>query len=276
MDIFETIETIAALKVGDFSVGSILQAIITFVICYLIARFILSLVRKALEKSPMDDTLVKVIYTALKIVLYVLIALIIIDSVGIPITSLVAVFSVVGLAFSLAVQSFLTNCAGGLQILVAKPFAVGDFIEIGTVVGTVHSLGFIYTKVQTTDNKVIYVPNSEISSSKIINYTSEPERRVELFITASYDDTPENVKEAIYTCIRRLSVFLEIPEPFVGINAFQESRIEYVVRAWIHTEDYWNGYFSLQEEIYKEFAQRGIDMAYDHLDVNIISDKTSV
>lgn len=265
MDIFETIETIAALKVGDFSVSSILQAIITFVICYLIARFILSLVRKALEKSPMDDTLVKVIYTALKIVLYVLIALIIIDSVGIPITSLVAVFSVVGLAFSLAVQSFLTNCAGGLQILVAKPFAVGDFIEIGTVVGTVHSLGFIYTKVQTTDNKVIYVPNSEISSSKIINYTSEPERRVELFITASYDDTPENVKEAIYTCIRRLSVFLEIPEPFVGINAFQESRIEYVVRAWIHTEDYWNGYFSLQEEIYKEFAQRGIEIGRAHV-----------
>lgn len=263
-------EIISSLKVGDFSVENVLQAVITFAICYVLARIILFLVRKTLKKCTMDETLEKIVYNAVKILLYVIIALIIIDSLGIPVTSLVAVFSVVGLALSLAVQSFLTNCAGGLQLLVSKPFEVGDYIELGDESGTVHSIGFVYTKLQTADNKIVYVPNSEISAGKITNYTAEPNRRVELLITASYEDKVEDVKDAIYTCIDRLPVFLSEPEAFVGISAFQESRIAYVVRAWTKTEEYWDGYFALQEEIYKEFAERGIDMAYDRLDVRIV------
>lgn len=266
-------EIISSLKVGDFSVDNVLQAVITFVICYVVARILLSIVRKMLKRSTFDETLVQIIYTAVKVLLYTVIGLIVIDSLGIPITSLVAVFSVLGLAISLAVQSFLTNCAGGLQLLVSKPFEIGDYIEAGSESGTVHSIGFVYTKLQTTDNKIIYVPNSEISAGKITNYTAEPNRRVDLLITAAYEDQVENVKDAIYACIGRLPMFLDEPEPFVGISAFKESRIEYVVRAWVATEDYWDGYFALQEEIYKEFDERGIDMAYDRLDVRIIGNE---
>ncbi|MBQ7433721.1 MAG: mechanosensitive ion channel family protein [Lachnospiraceae bacterium] len=266
----ETLQSLADLKIGDFSVASILQAVITFVICYIVARVILSLLKKALDRTALDRKLVSVIHTAVKIVLYVLIALIIIDSVGIPITSLVAVFSVVGLAFSLAIQSFLTNCAGGLQLLVAKPFAVGDFIETGAVLGTVRSIGFIYTKVETIDNKIVHIPNSDISASKITNYTTEPLRRVDMIVTASYEDDAEKVKKAIYTAIGNLPVFLQDPAPFVAINAFKESRIEYVVRAWLKTADYWDGYFGLMDSVYREFKKQDINMAYDHMDVKIV------
>ncbi len=268
-------EIISSLKVGDFSAASVLQAVITFVICYVVARILLSLVRKMLKKSILDETLMQIIYTAIKVLLYIVVALIVIDSLGIPITSLVAVFSLLGLAVSLAVQNFLTNCAGGLQLLVSKPFEIGDYIELGSENGTVQSIGFVYTKLKTNDNKIVYVPNSEISAGKITNYTAEPCRRVDLLITAAYEDQVENVKDAIYTCIHRLPVFLDDPEPFVGISAFQESRIEYVVRAWTPTAEYWNGYFALQEEIYKEFLERGIDMAYNKLDVRIIGQKAN-
>ena len=266
----DTLQSLADLKIGDFSVASIFQAVITFVICYIVARVILSLLKKTLDRTALDQKLVSVIHTAVKMLLYVLIALIIIDSVGIPITSLVAVFSVVGLAFSLAIQSFLTNCAGGLQLLIAKPFAVGDFIETGAVLGTVRSIGFIYTKVETIDNKIVHIPNSDISASKITNYTTEPLRRVDMIVTASYEDYAEKVKEAIHTAIRKVPVFLQDPAPFVAINAFKESRIEYVVRAWLKTADYWNGYFGLMDSVYSEFKRQDINMAYDHMDVKIV------
>ncbi len=263
-------EIISSLKLGDFSMENVLKAVIIFVICYLVARLILGILKKALKKSSLDETLLQVINAAVKILLYAVILLIVVDSLGIPVTSLIAVFSVVGLAFSLAVQSFLTNCAGGLQLLVTKPFEVGDYIELGDESGTVQAIGFVYTRLQTADNKIVYVPNSEISAGKITNYTAEPNRRVELHITASYEDRVENVKEAIYLCIDRLPMFLDTPEPFVGIHTFQDSRIEYVVRAWVETENYWDGYFALQEEIYQEFSLRGIDMAYDRVDVRIV------
>lgn len=266
----DTLQSLTDLKIGDFSVASIFQAVITFVICYIVARVILSLLKKTLDRTALDQKLVSVIHTAVKMLLYVLIALIIIDSVGIPITSLVAVFSVVGLAFSLAIQSFLTNCAGGLQLLIAKPFAVGDFIETGAVLGTVRSIGFIYTKVETIDNKIVHIPNSDISASKITNYTTEPLRRVDMIVTASYEDDAEKVKEAIHTAIRKVPVFLQDPAPFVAINAFKESRIEYVVRAWLKTADYWNGYFGLMDSVYSEFKRQDINMAYDHMDVKIV------
>ncbi len=263
-------EIISSLKLGNFSAENVLRVVIIFVVCCLAMRLILVILRKTLKKSSLDETLVQVTYTGVKILLYVLTALIIIDSLGVPITSLVAVFSVVGLAFSLAIQSFLTNCAGGLQLLVTKPFAVGDYIELGSESGKVHSIGFVYTRLHTNDNKIVYVPNSEISAGKITNYTAQPNRRVDLLITASYDDKPDYVKDAVYACIHRLPMFLNDPEPFVGIDAFQESRIAYVVRAWVDTADYWDGYYALQEEIYAEFEQRGIDMAYDRVDVKII------
>lgn len=271
LSITETLQAISELKIGDFSVASILQAVITFVLCYICARVILNILKKALNKTGMDTTLASIIHTAVKFVLYILIILIVIDSVGIPITSLVAIFSVVGLAFSLAIQSFLTNCSGGLQLLVAKPFTVGDFIEIGSVIGTVQSMGFIYSKVQTIDNKIINVPNSEMASGKITNYTAESIRRVDQIFTASYEDDAAKVIEALNNCISRVPVFLNDPAPFVAINAFKDSRIEYVVRAWVKTEDYWTGYFGMNQEVYNEFKARGIDMAYDHLDVKIVN-----
>ena len=122
----------------------------------------------------------------------------------------------------------------------------------------------------TVDNKVIYVPNSEISSSKIINFTREDRRRVELKITASYENSIDQVKSSILKSVKQIPVFLQDPEPFVNVSAYQSSSIEYVIRVWTKTEDYWTGYYELLEEIKRSFDRDGIEMTYDHINVHMM------
>jgi small conductance mechanosensitive channel len=205
-----------------------------------------------------------------KVILYLIALLIVAQSLGIDVTSLVAVFSLAGLAISLSVQNSLSNLASGVLMLITKPFSVGDYIEAGGIGGTVSEISFIHTKLLTADKKIIFVPNSDIASSKIINYSSEPFRRVDLNFTASYDAPIEKVKEALLNAVNDCKIFCDEPAAFVNVLSYQSSSIEYTVRAWCKNEDYWTGYFSLMENVKKEFDLNEIEMTYDHLNVHMI------
>ena len=267
----EKLQSMMSQNPGVFSADKLLSAVIVAVVCFFAIKIILKLVGRLVEKTPFDNTLNSFIKSAVKIILCFVAVLLVADSMGIPVTSLLALFSVVGLALSLAVQGFLSNLAGGISILAAKPFTNGDFVEIGGVGGTVKEIGLIYTKLNTIDNKLIHVPNSEVSGEKIINYTAEGERMLDIKITAAYDAKPEEVKASLKKAAEKTGYVIEGKPVFAGVWQYGSSSIEYAVRAWVRTEDYWGAYFALMENIGYAFSEDGIEMTYDHLNVHMVN-----
>lgn len=268
----EKIHEVLDYSVGAFTVGKILSAVITFVICFFIIKILMKLTERLLGKLSIDDTLKKIIRSAIKIILYFITAIIVIDTLGISATSLVAAFSVVGLALSLAVQDSLSNLASGIMLLVTKPFKIGDYVEADDVSGTVAIIGLIHTRITTVDNKITYVPNSKIISAKIVNYTAQEKRRVDIEVSASYDAPIDKVRAALLESIKTVGKFIDEPaKPFAAVLSYDESSIKYVVRAWVKTEDYWDAHFALLEQIKTEFDKDGIEMTYNHLNVHMIN-----
>lgn len=193
----------------------------------------------------------------MRFVLWVVTVLIVAQQLGIPVTSLVALFSVVSLAVSLAVQNVLANVAGGLVLLVTKPFTVGDYIDTPSGEGTVREMSLTYTFLETMEGQRLAVPNSTLSSGKIINYSTLATRRLQHKITASYDDAAADVRRGLPdgggagrpTC-------WPIRAPVVYVSSYGESSIEYIVRCWTKTEDYWPAHYQLLEEIRTALTRR--------------------
>ena len=253
---------------GAISTARILPAIITFVIAYFVLKVVIKLVGNLLDRTPMEKTIVRFIRSSLRIVMWVLISIITASALGIDTTSMVALISVASLAVSLAVQGALSNLAGGVTLLSTHPFRVGDFVEVGGVSGTVQEIGMTYTTLTTADQKEIFVPNSEISSSKIINYTAMTNRRVDLTFTASYDDAVEDVKTALLKAAMLPQVQTD-PAPFAAVNNYGDSAIEYVLRVWTTPAEYWNVYYAIIENVKICFDEAGITMNYPHLNVHL-------
>lgn len=269
----ERIHEILNYSVGNFTVGKILAAVIAFVVCYLIMRIVMRLFDRVMRRVTLDDTLKKIIRIFIKLILYFITAMIVIDALGVSVTSLLAAFSVVGLAASLAVQDSLSNLASGIMLMVSKPFKLGDYVDIDDVGGTVKMIGLIHTRITTVDNKMIYVPNSKIISTKIINYTTQDKRRVDLEISASYDAPIALVRTSLLESVATVGKFLDEPDPpFAAISSFDDSSICYIVRAWVKTGDYWPARYALLEQIKADFDRHGIEMTYNHLNVHMIDD----
>lgn len=261
------------LGVGALSLWGILGAVVVLLVCILVSKLLLKLYDKAISKSKLDATLTKYLRTALKIVLYALSILIAAGQLGIDVTSLIAVFSVAGLALSLALQNSLSNVAGGIMLLVCRPFVVGDFVELGSASGNVTEVGLFYTQITTLDNRVIQIPNSDISANRIVNYTANRVRRVDMTVSAAYSFEPEAVKASILKSAAQVPGVLSEPEaPFVRVSEYGGSAIEYVVRVWCSTDDYWNVYFDLKEQLKAGFDADGIAMSYQHINIHMIQD----
>lgn len=253
---------------GAISTARILPAVITFVVAYFVLKVVVKLVGNLLDRTPMEKTIVRFIRSSLRIVMWVLISIVTASALGIDTTSMVALISVASLAVSLAVQGALSNLAGGVTLLSTHPFRVGDFVEVGGVSGTVQEIGMTYTTLTTADQKEIFVPNSEISSSKIINYTAMTSRRVDLTFTASYDDAVEDVKAALLKAAMLPQVQME-PAPFAAVSNYGDSSIEYVLRVWTSPAEYWNVYYAIIENVKICFDEAGITMTYPHLNVHL-------
>ena len=263
---------LSALHLGIISVGALLGAVVTLVACILAVRIITVLLRRVLGKTTLEQRVSKYIVSTVRFVLWVVTVLIVAQQLGIPVTSLVALFSVISLAVSLAVQNVLANVAGGLVLLVTKPFTVGDYIDTPSGEGTVREMSLTYTFLETMEGQRLAVPNSTLSSGKIINYSTLATRRLQHKITASYDDATA-VRRACLTAVGRTANVLADPAPVVYVSSYGESSIEYIVRCWTKTEDYWPAYYQLLEEIRNAFNEAGVEMCYNHLNVHIIEKK---
>lgn len=236
----------------------------------LVTRMIMRLVSKLLKRIPqIDKSLHTMLKTTLRIVLYFLSIVFAANAMGVPVSSFLAVFSVVGLAVSLAVQGVLSNLAGGVIILGSKPFALGDFIETDAVTGTVKDIGFLHTRMIAPDGKMIFVPNNLLYNSKLINYTSSGTRRIDLNISAAYDCSPAEVRRAAMAAIRVTPGVLHDPAPEVLLEAYGDNAIQYVIRVWTQSQDYLNTRYSLSEAVYQAFRDNGVKMTYPHINVHM-------
>lgn len=267
----EITETLSRITIGSFSLLSLLSIVLIFLVSLIVIKIILRIIDRILDASKLDAGVKSFVRSTVKCVLWVVVIIIIADRLGIDTTSLIALLSVAGLALSLSVQGVMTNLFSGITILTTKPFVAGDYVELDGASGTVKDVKLFYTSVVTIDNKIIHIPNGQVTGAKIINYSSQDKRRVDLVFSASYDDATHDVKDALLAAINADSrIIYEPAKPFVGLLAYKESSIEYVVRAWVATEDYWDVYFSLNEKVREVFNERGIQMTYEHLNVHII------
>ncbi len=254
-------------KLNLWNVAYILLVIVAAVVA---GRVITALVGRALKKSRLDPALVKLIRTLVKFVVGVVCVLIICETLGIEVTSLLALFSVIGLALSLAVQGVLANLAGGMVLLWAKPFHTGDFVEVDGILGTVKETSLMYTKLNTTDNKLVSIPNKIVSEAKVQNFAAEDTRRVELTFSASYDSPIDQVKAAVLEALAGNELTLDQPEPVVGVAEFGASAIVYNVWVWCKGQDYWSALYSVNEGIKAALDRHGLEMTYDHINVHMI------
>ena len=263
---FETL--VGAIKGLDL--WHIATIVLLLLACRVVMKVLLRLLDRTFRRLEVEKSLHTFVRAALRVFLWIITICLVLGYIGIPMTSLIAVLSVLGLAITLAVQGSLSNLAGGIQVLVSKPFKADDYIEVGSVGGTVAEVGLVYTKLRTIDNKIISIPNGQISGEKIVNYSTEEKRRVDLTFNTSYDDAPERVTACIRDVIGAHPKAFFTPEPFVRVSAYQASSVEYTVRVWCATEDYWALYFDLLEQVKAAFDRAGIEMTYNHLNVHMV------
>lgn len=268
----EEIEKILQTKLGGYSLSHILSAILTLLICLLVSRLLLKLAKKLLHRGKkLNDRLRQIILTAIKVVLYVLTGIITAGALGLNTTSVTALVSVLTLGVTLAAEDILGNVAGGLVILSSHPFNIGDEIEISGTVGVVREIALNHTKVETCSGQFVMLPNKELSSSRIINYTAMGRRRVVVNVTASYDAPTDTVKAACMEAVAATPNVLPEPAPQAYLTGYGSSSIEYSVRCWTETKDYWGAYYALNENLRTAFAAHDVEMTYDHLNVHVLN-----
>ncbi len=272
VDTETTQETLSIIEntLRNFSWQTAAILVTLLVACIVVIRIVVTLADRTMERARLDRGVRTFLRSGLKVVLWLVALCALLGYLGVPMTSLVALLSVLGLALSLAIQGTLSNLAGGIMLLSSRPFSAGDFVEAGSVSGTVREVGLIYTKLDTIDNKVVYIPNGEISGKTITNYSANEKRRVDLKFTVSYDAPMEMVKGCIARVVGEHPLTLPSPEPLIRVNGYGSSSIEYVLRVWCATGDYWDVYFDLMEQVKGAFDKAGVEMTYDHLNVHMV------
>ena len=255
---------------GKIALENLLAAVITLLVCLVAVRLLLKLAQRLLRRTKLEERIRRCLLMLLKLVLYTLTVVFTAGSLGVNMTSLVALLSVGSLGVTLAAEDILGNMAGGLVILSSHPFAIGDFIESGGVSGTVEEINLIHTKLITPDGLTALLPNKELAASKVINYTVLGRRRIVWKMSASYDAPTETVKDACRRAVEATEHILEDPAPAVYLTAFGESGIDFTVYCWATAADFWTTQFALAENLRSEFKRAGVAIPYNKLDVHLM------
>lgn len=253
--------------------GKILLAIATLVVGMIVIKLLNKLIEKALKKSKLDGTVKSVIRNISKAFLYIVLVIGIIEILGVSMSSVVAVIASCGLAVGLALQGALGNLAGGLMILIFKPFKVGDFIESTGAEGTVKDISIFYTTVMTIDNKQIFVPNGDLMNANVTNFSVADKRRVDQDYKITNDIDAELVKSVLLGAAENTEGVLSEPKPFARMTAVDDDTYIFTVRAWCDTPKYWDVYFDLIENCSKALAENGIDDPEERIAVRLVKDE---
>lgn len=252
---------------GAFATSRVFPAVIIAVVGILIIKILLRVLKAAL--SHLDKSLTKLLFAIIRPILYLILGLIVAASLGIDVTSIVALASVLTLAISLSLQNALGNVFGGFTLLYTKPFHEGDYVEIAGQSGTVKEVGLAYTRLATPDNKLIYIPNSAVVAAEIVNYTVTGTRRLDITVNVAYSADPETVTKALLDCAA-IGEVLADPAPTSVLSEYGEGYVTYSLKVWTKTDDYWTAKFAISRNIKDTFAERGIDMSVSHMNVRVI------
>lgn len=225
--------------------------------------------KKRMEKKNKDKTITSVIYQILRKGLKILAILIFLGYVGIDTAGIGTVIASLGVGIGLALQGSLSNFAGGIVILILRPFKIDDYIEAQGEGGTVENIGIFYTTLVTPDNKIVMIPNGTLANGTITNYSAKELRRVDFNFSISYDADVEKAKRVIWDVIINTKNVLDEPSPFVRLKEYGSSAVDITTRVWVKNADYWTVYFDMMESIKEEFAKANIEIPYNQLDVHV-------
>ncbi|MBD3652485.1 mechanosensitive ion channel domain-containing protein [Kangiella sp.] len=247
----------------------VVSALVVLIVGLIIIRMIVNGVRKGFEKKNFDITLQRFLVSMISILLKAALAITVIGMLGIQMTTFVAMLGAAGLAIGLALSGTLQNFAGGVILLILRPYRVGDFVEMQGHSGTVKEIQIFNTILTTPDNKTIIIPNSPISTGSMINYSTQPKRRVDFTIGIGYDDDIDKARDVILGVINKDERVHKDPEPFIAVSALADSSVNFVLRVWADSGDYWGVYFENLEAIKKALDANNISIPYPQRDVHL-------
>ncbi len=267
-------------KMGEFfqnlwnsivhAVPTIILAVIVLVIGLIVCKLALKVLGKGLDRSRLDLTVTNFVKQCCKIVLYVLLITVVLSMLGIPATSIVTVIGTAGVAIGLALQNSLSNVAGGIMLMINKPFKIGDYIAVSGVSGTVRQITILYTRLDSDSNQAIFIPNGQVSGAVVTNNNGNDIRRVDMKISISYDDDFSKAQQVITEVLKRNEKVLSNPAPTIRMLEHGASAIVIAVRPWCKAADYWDVFFAVTEDIRAAFISAGISIPYDQIDVHVV------
>lgn len=248
---------------------TLIMAFAILIVGVIIVRLLSRFIKRSLNKTNIDSAAKNFLLSLIRITLYTIVIIMALTALNVPMSSIITVFGAAGLAISLALQSCLSNLAGGFIILFSKPFSAGDTIELDGSVGNVKTISILYTKIETFDGKIVSIPNGKVSEAKIINYTESPNRRVDLQFDISYDADFRTARKLITDIITSDKLIINDPEPIVRMSAHNESSVSIDVRVWTANDNYNTVRYGLIESVKESFDKNGIEIPFNQLDLNI-------
>lgn len=252
----------------DFS-GKLLLGLIIILVGFKIVKFIMKRLKKGIAFNKLEKSSQTFIASIVNIVLKGIIVITAVTTMGIPMTTVITVIGSFGLALGLALQGGLSNIAGGVMIMIFKPFKVGDFIDTHTDSGTVTEINIFHTVIVTLDNKVVVLPNGNLSNSVVVNYTKNDKRRLEFNFSVSYDSDIDKVKDILNKVAKESGYELADTETVVGLDTHGDSALVFVLKMWINTKDYWDARYTIPELVKKAFDKNKISIPYPQMDVHL-------
>ncbi len=247
----------------------LLIAIAILIIGLFLAKRITKLFAKLLSKKEFDESLRLFLTSLVSVSLKILVIITALTKLGVEMTSFVALLAAAGLAIGMAFSGTLSNFAGGVMILIFRPYKVGDFLEAQGEIGTVKEIGIFNTILLTLDNKTVIIPNGPMSNGNMTNYTMQKERRVDFTVGIAYGDDYDTAKATLMKFVAEDEKILKNPETFIGLVELADSSVNLTLRVWCKTEDYWDVYFKMNERIYKEFGSAGLNIPFPQMDVHV-------
>ena len=238
--------------------GSIVGAIVLLIVGMIVIKLLMKALRKLKSFEKLDQTMTRFILNSIKWVLYVLLIIAVIGMLGVPMAEVIAVLASAGVAVGLALQGALSNLAGGILLMILRPFRVGDYIDAAGASGFVQAINLFYTVILTIDNKRITVPNGSLMNSNVVDYTAEEKRRVDLVFACAKSEKPAEIQQCILDAVAGSKYALTDPAPFARISGGTNEAMEFTVRVWCKTEDYWDLYFELNQIIVEAFGAKGV------------------
>ena len=238
--------------------GNIVLAIVISVVGYFVIKYLMKILDKVKGIEKLDPTVTRFMKSFIKWLLYIMLIIGVIGILGVPMAQVIAVLASAGVAIGLALQGALSNLAGGILLMIIRPFNVGDYVDAAGASGVVQSINLFYTQIMTVDNKRITVPNGNLMNANVVDYTAEPLRRVDLEFSCAKSEKPSEIQQCILDAVAGSELALKDPAPFARINGGTNEAMTFTVRVWCKTENYWDLYFELNQSIVEAFAAKGV------------------